>query len=506
MPQILKNRIIWDYRDWLAGLHPQFGNALFYPKIFRGFEDQESFDPFRLFGYASPGYAPTDATNVTQVDTMIKAGITQTISASTYAYYLSNTEIYRSDVAGIALQADDKWPHTIAGTTVVGEDMKLYTINGVEYMIASFNDNTNGDLTRILGGAGTFVENYLTHASYLNKTGMSKSNPHPMIVGDDDILYVADGNLLHALDGSLGTYGTWYASALTLPRDMKIRSFAKVKNGLVIITDSSPTYGATYGKAKAWFWDYSSLDPYDVIDLGDASAGASFQYKDTFGVFTIGKIQAFRAGTTSSKLLLFIGNGFKTVAYFDDALPSLNGVMVLGDMILWNSSGIIYSYGNNFKYDASLNKIARCGGDSSGLLVTFNGNQFIASSGTATTGGLQTWNNYNLGSFTTSFAEPIFEHGKIGRITDMTIRFAKASTGGRSLLLQLKDRNNTAKDIIATSEVFTVVATDTIVKAVKGLDFRFDAIKLYGVWDTGSGASDAPIISTVEAIFESINI
>jgi len=47
MPTIDKNSIIFDHRDWLAGLDPQAGVGK--PKLFNGLDSAQEFNPFRFY-------------------------------------------------------------------------------------------------------------------------------------------------------------------------------------------------------------------------------------------------------------------------------------------------------------------------------------------------------------------------------------------------------------------------------------------------------------------------
>jgi len=86
-------------------------------------------------------------------------------------------------------------------------------------------------------------------------TTASALKPHPMIVGDDDLLYIGDGNKLHAFDGSYASDvdGKFYDSVLTLPGTSYIKSFEKYNSFLLIFTDENLSGTSLASKAKVYF-------------------------------------------------------------------------------------------------------------------------------------------------------------------------------------------------------------------------------------------------------------
>jgi hypothetical protein len=76
---------------------------------------------------------------------------------------------------------------------------------------------------------------------------------HPMVVGDDDVLYIGSGRYLHGYDGQVGNDGTFYSKVLTLPLGYIITSMQKYGTYLVIFAHNNDTTSVGYSTAKAFF-------------------------------------------------------------------------------------------------------------------------------------------------------------------------------------------------------------------------------------------------------------
>jgi len=92
-------------------------------------------------------------------------------------------------------------------------------------------------------------------ATPLSPTAGAYSNPHPMIVGDKDLLYIGDGPRLHAFDGKYegDDDGKFYNSVLTIPGTYYIKAFQKYKDFLLIFADENLSGTAYSSNAKVFF-------------------------------------------------------------------------------------------------------------------------------------------------------------------------------------------------------------------------------------------------------------
>jgi hypothetical protein len=328
-----------------------------------------------------------------------------------------------------------------------------------------------------------------------------------MIVGDDDILYIGNGNVLVSLDGA-----TANDNALTLPSQYEIKSFAKLNNRtLVIFASTNELTTTSTGNVKAFFWDYVNDDPYKIYDIMGSKAGGAFNFKGSVGVFTIGLSDDPGSNTRNVHLSIFNGSRFEKINSIEaQTEPSHRGVEVIGEVVYANIEGGVFTFGSPFSgVRTGIQEIARGTGTTQGLLKTIASGKQLLSTGTTTSGGLQVLNGgYDTSALKTSFATPFYKVGSEGKLTKVRVEFKDSVTGGRSLRLQLLDRcGNTVAEPI--SDLRTVEDKKTIKEYTlnsSGTQFStFDALQLLLEWQTGSGSTEAPIIKRVIAYYEETN-
>lgn len=536
MPSISKNRITWDKDDWLSGLHPNYSSAAGDSPVPTGSGQLTfalSMNPYRYFGYASPGFNPTDVTGVSAVSNgAIRHIVIAYDTDGTDGYYGfgidSGSKLFRIDTDTGEVTS----PHTItsASGTVEGNDIVQYAVNIASVrtpaVFYSFNNTgaTAGNPLWNVGMcnlSGTYDDDFMTTVpatplAVLSAGGDAITYPHPMIVGDDDILYIADGNVLNAFDGETGANGTYYTAVLTLPAGFRITSFAKLKQRLVIFgykelrnaaSANASSFYAT--EAKAYFWDYLSLDPYDSVNLNDNYCSGGFEFMGTVGCFTQGR-KPVPASNQFSKIMLFNGSEFESVAMFDNNIPIHGGVQVVGDTIMFNAQGKIYQYGSPYPgFPNGLNKVAAGLGTSSGAIITLSTTLQVASTGTTTSGGLQKFTtSFSTGSVATALASPDFPEGQEGKVKSVTVTYAKTSTGGRAVSISLFGND------LATTTIVSSLEEITASNIRKKYEFdssgnqlpKFDDLKAIISWGSGSGVADAPIVQSIEVEYETVNL
>jgi hypothetical protein len=546
--------IIWDKDDWLSGLHPNYSSQAGDTPAPLGngqLTFSQSMNPYRYFGYASPGFTPTDVTNVTAVNSsaLRRIVIANEVSggAPTYFGYAidSDTKLFQLDASTTgAITNAGVWPHTITSVSgaVSGQDVANYSAiiasaARAPKIFYSYNNQiptTAGDalwdvgmysldgatfsdrfMTTTPTGAATFKAAIGTTAAIIG-VGRDVSVPHPMIVGDDDVLYMADGNRIHAYDGSVGTNGQVFVDVLVLPASYRITSFAKLKQRLVIFgykewnayAGSNP--GSFYATdSRAYFWDYLSLDPYDSVSLNDNYCSGGFEYMGTVGCFTQGR-KPVPGSTQFSTIKLFNGNEFDTLSMFDNNLPVPGGVQVVGDTIMFNAQGTIYQYGSPYPgFPDGLNKVTAGSGTTSGALSTLSTTLQVASTGSSTTGGLQKiTTGFSAASMSGALAEPEFGEGFTGRAKSATFKFAKSSTGGRDISLYFVGNDLTTTTVVAN--LSTIDSTNIYKKyeftSTDGFLPRFTTVKPIVVWGNGAGSGDAPVLESIKLEYEIENI
>lgn len=545
-------KITWDKDDWLSGLHPAYSdNATDVPVPVGNYQltAATSMNPYRAFGYAAPGFNPTDVTGVSVVTSAairrIVLGYDNTAPGGYYGYGVQlGSLFFQIDPTTGELTNDGTWPRTItsASGTVQGLDCVNYSarIGGTRAprIFYSFN-NANATAGNPLWNIGTYDLNntmdvdFMTTApaTPLDSTSTSTSAhgsykyDHPMIVGDDDILYIGDGNYLHAYDGAdtSDPDGKFFPQVLVLPDSFRITSFAKLKQRLVIFgykewdTGAVATASTFYNtEAKAYFWDYLSNDPYDSVNLNDNYCNGAFEYRGTVGCFTQGR-RPVSSSSQFSKMLLFNGDEFDCVGTFNSNIPGYGGVQVVGDTVMFvgtfnGSAATVYQWGSPYPgFPNGLNRVTTGSGTGTekGALCQLSSSLQVLSTGATTSGGLQKITGlYNTGSFSPALAEPEYEEGLTGRVKSVTITLAKTSSGGRDITVSLIGNDLTNTPII--SNVSTIDSSNIKKKyeftSSGGFGPRFDDIKPVITWGSGSGSSDAPVLQTLEVEFETENL
>lgn len=514
MPTIKDNIIRFDSKDWLSGLASHIQNIEYIAESDTALVHTVAMNPYRaLNGYASPGFLPSDATNVSIVDAALKSGVVHGANA----YFTSaGAKLHQYVINTQTLTTPTTFPYTITDghASPVGEDVVVYSTNISSVKTArlffSYNDGTDGNVGTY-DFSTTFDPDFM---STIPASGavLTAGKKHPMVVGANDRLYIGNGNLLAELDGGTGANGTYNASKLTLPKDLEIVSFAKIEpRSLVIFAYRSGVSSNYRGESYAFFWDYTSSDPYRVSNLNDNRVGAAFEFNGTIGCFTQGRANvAFISNT--AKLKIWNGSYFETVRQFADTIPDFGGVDITGDTIVWQGGGNVYSYGNTANLGTALHKFAAGAGTTNGLCFHASNNNFLVSSGTTTSGGAQYFNTgYDLNAYLqTVSVRPRFVGKQYGKIKFVKTKFGTITSAGRGLDLKLNtDSNQTVTTVF--SDIRTIIKNTSTPATNESIMTRIDSkdssnndfpefadISLILDWSSGSGSTQSPVVDYVE--------
>lgn len=490
MPQIQYTKdggkITWDKDDWLSGLHPQhqYGTTA----VIKTHPSQSLYSnavtPFRELGAVYPGYLPEAASNNSQVTSLLLNAVVN----NTDAYFVSSGAlVHKVTNIGYPVSLEtSSWPHTVtlggghaAHSSVACEDIVLYNCNvgGTRQrcMFVSWNDNTDWDVAQYTFATASTVwdDDFMstTPASPLASPYLTggKGYPHPMIVGDDDILYVGSSNYVHAYDGGTGANGTFTAAALTLPAGFVVKSFAKIENYLIVFAYYNNTNSSYLGQAKAYFWNYLDLDPTKVVDLDDNKVCAAFQYGATVGCITAGNYAAGNSSSKPYRLRIWNGGEFQTVANFGGEEPVNGGIQVIEKGILINAGTKVFLY-NSALVKPQIQELFQPfanTGSSAGLLKQIWIDTIVSSSGTTSSGGLELLNNdkYTTGSMLAPYSKPDFPLGKRGRVKAIRVQFHTAITASANKFqLQIQTEQLSPHEIISSGDNVISASTETMVR------------------------------------------
>jgi len=529
MPKIVGgNKIIFDQEDFLNGLHPQYGTSLTatpYGKMTNKLVAASAFNPYRFMGYAAPGYLATDVTNVSAITDKIMNGVVGYESSVAYGYLIgANNLLHQLVISSNTISTGGApWPHTITGVGAeTGSDVINYTIGSTRYIFYSYNDSgANWNIGRYSLDGATFDDDWFTTvpAGFFATSG--NTEPHPMKIGQEDVLYIGDGNKVHAFDGGVSATGTVYQDVLVLPSGYRITGFARLPDYLVVFAFFNGSGAATANTftrstAQAFAWNYLDGDATRVYELDDNAVTAAFEYKGTIGCFTKGRRSGPESANRYSKLKLFNGSTFETVQEFIGNAPPNGSVDILNDIIQFNSDGILHQYGSPYEgLPIGLNKTgagASTGtSTNAGFCRTLDPDQgVLLSTGSGTSGGLQRFqSNYALASHVvTSVIEPEFPEGKCGKVKSVTIYYAKTCSGGNSLTVSLQDTINGTSQIIDTVTAVTAsgIVKKYTVKTNSGEMPRFDVLRVLLQWAAGAATTDAPIVRRIVVEFEATDL
>ncbi len=251
-----------------------------------------SVDPVGRPGIVRPGFGGTDLTNVDVVTNLIRRF--QLVDATATKIYGLEDRSGGGDshIQEITLSSHTITTpvfHTIAPgsdkhdghSTFVGSDMVSFQISGTDYFLYSWNDNTDGDIGRFTVAGGTPDDDYMTNVVEAN--ALSKNFEHPMVVGENGILYIADGPTIHKFE-DIGANGTFTASAITIPNQFVIQDMINWRGFMFILAHrrlSTADIVENHKRdVKVFIWNYISIQAgndtgFDsVIPIDDDTFGA----------------------------------------------------------------------------------------------------------------------------------------------------------------------------------------------------------------------------------------
>ena len=514
----------WDKDDWIKGLASVYGagTAGTASRPADGMISLAATNPFRRFGFLSPGFPASAATNSSVIAAVIRNGVAH--GNNIYAIEGGAKLHEITNLITPTVTTPTTFPHTITPhghSAAVGSDIIAYYLDGTKYIFYSWNDNTDGDVGRY-DFATTFDDDYVSTAATSGAV-LSKDYNHPMIVGDDNILYVGNGKDLASLQGTTAA-GIWNPSALDLPEGYEIQSYSKTGNFLVIYANYEPDPSNTLSDtiradSVAFFWDYVSDSFTYAIPLQGSVVDAGFSLNGIPGCFVQGQSEQV---SSESKILLYNGSSFETLTHFDEDLPIHGGVEVTGSLIKWNSKGKMMSYGSAYQgQDASLQKLATGSGTTSGMLRTFTDVALpttVMSSGATTSGGYEIFKSaYSESALAQTGQKQLPTSGRGGWQIDFVkvSYFAKVSTGTRFDLSIVTDSSFAAPDVrggetyiyespsggpASITQISNLYSTPSQTSSPGTFPLIQSSLGVKMNWTGGSGTStgDAPCVEYVE--------
>lgn len=522
--------IVYNSDDFI-GLVSGYGSGN-YPKAGKGASNQVAINPFREAtpGILAPAFTTLSLNNAygAIVSTIVRNVTTNRDTAQPNAWLIeTGANVHQiagsAGIIGNTISVTAPFPHTLVAqgihathTAPVLEDIAVFTIGSSTSVFYSYNDNTDGDVGRVDTTPDGFVETWFTGQAA--ESALSGTVPHPMLVGDDDQLYIADGRALRFVSNT----GAFSSTSSVVPIGFTITSLTKTGTYLVVFADRSKGTNAAssaLGSAVAIFWNYGSQSADYVYDLNDNEVSAGFNFGGIIGCFTHGRLNDMANIGYTSKVRFFENGKFVPKFSFTQAEvgttyigsrsdPTFGGWDIHSGMLWWNAGGTIYSYGSPYPdLPARFNRISAGSGSAiGGFVKSLNGTDLYIGSDSGTgTERILNGNTYlGTSSWKGLVAEPIFPTRNKGKIDRIEVGFYGSATGGRTMTLTLDtDYGNATTTIL--NAVDTITAGTQILTREWDISSNslpyFAAVKPQVSWAAGAGAGAAPKISYIKIYY-----
>ena len=324
-----------------------------------------------------PGLAAlTNGTQAAEVSTLIKGMMKNSVDG-TNCFGVGGNKLYKFTSTSVV--DDANWAHTItaASGTAAGEDVAYY---GGQYFY-SYNYTGAGDVGRT-NGTSTFDDNFMSTVP-TDGAVLTAGVPHQMVVGGNDVLYIANGRYVASYDGT-----TFVAHALDLPAGEEVSSIAWDHNRLYITSNRPDVSTAVYTLGSIYLWDtFSTSWEYQITIPG--KVGASFSKNGLMYVW-----YQDMSSIGGYKIAYVTNNQLKDINSYTGSLPNYYQVIDDQNHLLWLSSGEVWAWGAQTNdLSVKMFKYAEAGNNTTtGGITNVFGTPMIASHLTA--GGL-----YQLAKF-----------------------------------------------------------------------------------------------------------
>ncbi len=360
--------------------------------------------------------------------------------------------------------------------------------------IATITSNTSLTVTAAFStSSGSLTYTYFPNAQI--------SDPHPMCIGSEGILYIGSGRYLHAYDGATGATGTFIPRVLTFSPGFQIQGMVKYDDFMYILVNYATSTIAggipTAGSSAVYIWNYQDEVVTKVIPVNEPYASSIFIWRGIPTVTAYGAIE--RNGYVKVKHL--IGNQAKRVIDIPSSTsPVLRGIDSRQDTLYMNIGGLIITIGDRFSGEGyAINYIGYASANTNSgwiynLQTTASIPAILISSAQSTsysfsklTGGYASANAF------TQFYEPDFPMRKWGRVKSITIYYFQTfafSAANPAFSLNLYTDYGTSTTIISQIESLASPLVKKYLTDSSGSPLpTFTSVGLQFIWADGSSTS-----------------
>lgn len=217
---------------------------------------------------------------------------------------LDNARVVQFSVLDEIIDAHNATAAHGGHASITGEDILSYKNATNEYILYSWNDNTDGDVGRMLYDGSAADDDYMsTVASGTGGTALTKGVPHKMRIGPDKNIHITNGQYIAKFNPSTSAIDY---QALNLGVGFVATGLSVYNNQLVIVGYKQTLYSnaLTLSESTCFFWDTTSPFYQNSFDLKDNYASAIFlDDNSTLYVFTRGR-------NNTTKIKYFTGSKF----------------------------------------------------------------------------------------------------------------------------------------------------------------------------------------------------
>lgn len=311
-----------------------------------------------------PGLADLTNGNQAGVVTTLVRGMTRVPPASSTAYGVGGARLYK--LSGTEVASDASFPRTIDKAAVTGEDGEDVALYKGAIFYSYNHSGSAGDVGK-LTLPSTFDDDYMSTVP----TGAAalQDGPHQMVVGGDDILYIANGRYIASLNNT-----TFTAQALDFPQGSSVVSLAWHGNRVYANVNFPGIAGGHQDESTIYVWDtFSTSWEYQIRVMG--RLGALYVKNGLIFVFyeDISLTGGYNLGVVSN-------GAIQELAAFSGTLPRYFQVSEHKNHLIWNTDGKVYAWGAYAPGLATkLFQLASTGHSSAGGITNGFGTPIIAS-------------------------------------------------------------------------------------------------------------------------------
>ena len=405
--------------DFLGGFAPAWYNAGTYPS----YGNKNHAGAMTNVDLTTPGFLTqgpglanlTNGTQAAAVTTLINSILDEAV-ASDVTYAIGGAKLYKT--SSTAVTSDGTWPHTIdkaAVTAEDGEDVCAYQGN----LYYSYNHSGSaGDIGKF-DLVSTFDDDW--GSTVPSGFAALQNAPHQMIVGGNDVMYIANGPYIASFDGT-----TLLPQALDLPTGTIVQSIAWNSDKLWIVANRPNLTGSNKNTASIYIWDGTTNSWEAEIRLMGTVGGCHVRNGVVFVFYQ-------DITSTGGYKLAYISNGTVVdIANYTGSLPEYGQVTDYKDFLLWVSSGLIYAFGAGDKdVPVRLFQFTDGGYSTVGALACPFGTPMIASFNDVSSYRLAQFSGYEVNCTWKSLMFDVTGETGLSRLNTVILNFETLASGAR---------------------------------------------------------------------------